>query len=195
MTPQKNIPYVDRLRSELMQSVSRQQRQSPSAWWKTRTALMAAAASVLAGGAITAVLLTGNPSGDAPPGPPIHGNGNALGSCVEQFSLEALARRDFAFDGTVREVIPPQNPEAEGPAAAGEVVFEVHRWYKGGAADSITLRTYELPGVITSIEGSLDLSIGSRLLASGDDVYLWSCGFSMPYTEGNAQLFEEAFGT
>jgi hypothetical protein len=56
------------------------------------------------------------------------------------------------------------------------------------------VKTYEQPGVISSIEASLDLTADTRLLASGDDVFLWSCGFSMPYTEANARLFAQAFG-
>lgn len=194
MTAKKDIPYLERLRSELLQSIARQERRPAAVWWKTRSAVVAAAAAgVLAAGAIAAVLLTAGPSREAPRSS-TRGGGSALGSCVEEVSVESLARRDFAFDGTISEVIPPEDPEAEGPAAAAEVVFEVHRWYKGSRGDTVTLKTYELPGVISSIEGSLDLSIGSRLLASGDDVFLWSCGFSMPYSEANAELFEHAFG-
>jgi hypothetical protein len=195
MTSDKDIPYLERLRSELVHSISRQPEGRPApGWWKTRSTLVAAgAAGVLAVGAISAVLLRGDPSSDGPRSPS-RGGGTALGSCVEQFSVETLARRDFAFDGTITEVLPPEDPEAQGPAAATEVVFDVHRWYKGGVGDSITLKTYELPGAISSMEGSLDLSVGSRLLASGDDVFLWSCGFSMPYSEANAQIYQEAFG-
>lgn len=193
MTPKKDIPYLERLRSELVHSISRRQERSPAAvWWKTRSAILAAAATgLLAAGAVSAVVLTGGPA-DVRRSTDRGGGGVAV-SCAEQFSVETLARRDFAFDGTITEVIPPQDPEAEEGAAAAEVVFEVHRWYKGGGADTVSLRTYELPGVISSIEGGLDLSVGSRLLASGDDVFLWSCGFSMPYSEANAQLFEQAF--
>lgn len=193
----EDIPYLERLRSELAQSVSRRQdRRAPAVWWKTRSAVMAAAAAGVIGvGTISAVVLTGGPS-DGPSGSTDgRGGGTVLGSCAEPFSVESLAARGFAFDGTITEVVPPADPEAVGPAAAAEVVFEVHRWYAGGGGDTITLKTYELPGVISSVEGSLDLSVGSRLLASGDDVFLWSCGFSMPWTEASAQLFEDAFGT
>jgi hypothetical protein len=195
MTQKKSIPYLERLRSELVQSISRQEERPPAAvWWKTRSVVVAAAAAgVLAAGAVSAVVLTRGPSDDAPSSPD-GGGGAVLSRCVEQFSVETLAQRDFAFEGTIIEVTPPEDPEAAGPAAAAEVVFQVHRWYQGGSGDTITLKTYELPGVISSVEGSLDLSVGSRLLASGDDVYLWSCGFSMPYSEAGAQLYEEAFG-
>jgi hypothetical protein len=195
MTPKKDIPYLQRLRSDLLQSIARRQERRPATvWWRTRSVFVAAAAaSMVAVGAVSAAVLTGGSSGDAPRATD-RGGGSALASCVEQFSVEGLARRDFAFDGTITEVIPPEDPEAEGPAAAAEVVFEVNHWYKGGSGDTVTLKTYELPGVISSIEGGLDLSVGNRLLASGDDVFLWSCGFSMPYTAVKTQLYEQAFG-
>jgi hypothetical protein len=194
MSTKKDIPYLERLRSELVHSISGQRQRRPAAvWWRTRAAaLVAATAAVVATGAVSAVVLRGGPSGDVP-GPTARGDG-AAARCVERFSVETLAARDFAFDGTMAEVIPPGNAEAEGPAAATEVIFEVHRWYKGGSGDTVTVKTYEQPGVVSSIEGSLDLTVGTRLLASGDDVFLWSCGFSLPYTEANAQLFAQAFG-
>lgn len=194
MSTKKDIPYVERLRSELVQGISRHQQRRPAAvWWRTRAAALGATiAAVVAAGTVSAVVLTGGPSGDGP-GPTDRGDG-AAASCVEPFSVETLAARGFAFDGTITKVIQPEDPEAEGPAAATEVIFEVHRWYKGGSGDTATVKTYEQPGVVSSIEGSVDLTVGTRLLASGDDVFLWSCGFSMPYTEANAQLFAQAFG-
>jgi hypothetical protein len=173
--------------------ISRQQERRPAAvWWRTRPAALAAAtAAVVAAGAVSAVVLTGGPSADVPG--PTDAGGSVAARCVEQFSFATLAARDFAFDGTITEVTPAENPEAEG-AAATEVTFQVHRWYKGGSGDTVTLKTYEQPGVVSSIEESLDLTVGTRLLASGDDVFLWSCGFSMPYTAADARLFAQAFG-
>jgi hypothetical protein len=181
VTTKKDIPYLEQLRSELVRSISRQEARSPAPlWWRSRSLLAAVAAGVLlVAGAVSAVVLRGGPSGEAPG--PVNGPGPALGSCVEQFSVETLAGRDFAFDGTVSAVVTM-------------VTFQVRHWYKGGSGDSVTLKTYEQPGAITSIEGSLDLSVGTRLLAAGDDDFLWSCGFSMPYTESNARLFSRAFG-
>jgi hypothetical protein len=194
VTTKKDIPYLERLRSELMRSISRREARSPSpAWWRSRSLLAAVAAGVLlVAGAVSTVLLTGSPSGEAPG--PVNRPGPALGSCVEQFSVEGLAARDFAFDGTVSGVVTRGDEQAETGATPTEVTFQVRRWYKGGSGDSVTLKTYEQPGAVTSIEGGLDLSVGTRLLAAGDDDFLWSCGFSMPYTEANARLFSRAFG-
>jgi hypothetical protein len=194
MTTKKNIPYLEQLRSELVRSISRQEARSPAPlWWRSRLLLAAVAAGVLlVAGAVSAVVLTGGQSGEAPG--PVNGPGPALGSCVEQFSVETLASRDFAFDGTVSGVVTPGDAQAEEGAAPTMVTFQVRHWYKGGGGDSVTLKTYEQPGAVTSIGGSLDLSVGTRLLAAGDDDFLWSCGFSMPYTESNARLFSRAFG-
>lgn len=115
-------------------------------------------------------------------------------SCVESFSVENLAGRSWAFDGTITNVVPPKDPESEKPEdVVTEVTFAVDRWYKGGTGTTVTVLTYNSPGSVTSI-GDIDPSIGARILASGEDVYLWGCGFSMVYTEENAQVFGQAFG-
>ena len=36
------------------------------------------------------------------------------------------------------------------------------------------------------------LEPGERILASGDDGFLWGCGFSMPYSDQDAVVFEAA---
>lgn len=104
-----------------------------------------------------------------------------------------LAGRSWAFDGTITEVVPPKDPESEKPEdIVTEVTFAVNHWYKGGSGEAVTVLTYNSPGSVASTE-DVDPSIGARILASGEDVYLWGCGFSMAYTEENAQLFGQAF--
>jgi hypothetical protein len=115
---------------------------------------------------------------------------SANSSCVEQFSEDTLASRSWAFDGTIERVVVPEDPESQAPT---EVVFTVNRWYKGGSGSTITVKTYSRPGSVDSADGP-DPSIGARVLASGEDVYLWSCGFSVPYTTENAVLFARVFG-
>lgn len=114
--------------------------------------------------------------------------------CVEEFSVENLGRRSWAFDGTVSDVIPPRDPEGNSPEdIVTRVTFSVNRWYKGGHSDTITVLTYHAPGVVSSVD-NVDAAMGARILASGEDEYLWACGFSMPYTRENARLFRRAFG-
>jgi hypothetical protein len=114
-------------------------------------------------------------------------------SCVEQFSVEALGHRSWAFDGTILEVVPPRDPEGGSPGdIVTKITFGVHHWYAGGSGDSTTVLTYSSPGTVGS-DGGADPSLGARILASGEDRYVWGCGFTMPYNESNAEIFSQAF--
>ena len=119
--------------------------------------------------------------------------GGAAASCVEQFSVENLAGSSWAFDGTIAEVVPPKDLESDKPEdIQTTVTFDVSHWYTGASGQTVTLKTYNTPGTVGQ-EGGPDPSIGARLLVSGEDVYIWGCGFTKPYTEDNAKLFERAF--
>ena len=139
------------------------------------------------------------PHGDAPPKAERSPNANWLvgtssaASCVEEFTVANLAKRSWAFDGTVIEVIPPKDEESENPDDIVTTVrFKVNRWYRGGRGGTFSALTYESPGSVSSV-GGVDTAIGARILASGEDKYLWACGFSKVYTPKNARLFERAF--
>ena len=115
-------------------------------------------------------------------------------SCVEEFTPENLARRSWAFDGTIIEVVPPVDLESPNPDEQVTLVtFRVTRWYTGGSDETVTVKTSNVPGGVT-MNGDADPSIGARLLASGEAEYLWGCGFTMPYTEQDAAVFAAAFG-
>ncbi len=142
------------------------------------------------------------PNGDA--GPTTRRSPNAdwlvgktsAASCVEDFNVKNLAKRSWAFDGTVTDVVPPRDEESEEPAdIVTKVTFSVKRWYKGGQGKTFTALTYDSPGSVSSVEGQVDAAVGARILASGEDKYLWACGFSKVYTPKNARLFEEAFSS
>lgn len=121
------------------------------------------------------------------------GNGTTMGSCVEQFSAETLASRSWAFDGTITEVVRPIDPHSGAPEdILTSVTFRVDHWYKGGSGDTVTVKTYNTPGSQTS-NGDPDPSIGARILASGEDDYIWGCGFSKPFNDENASVFAQAF--
>ena len=115
------------------------------------------------------------------------GGPEGLGSCAFEFSPATLAERQFAFEGTVSEI---REPEAF--YAPYEVDFAVTTWFRGGEGAVATVKTYDVSG--TSLAGDLGLEVGERVLASGDDGFLWGCGFSMPNTEQDAAVFEDAFG-
>jgi hypothetical protein len=115
-------------------------------------------------------------------------------SCVEEYTPENLARRSWAFDGTIVEVVPPVDLESPDPDDQVTLVtFRVSRWYAGGPGETVTVKTSNVPGG-TTINGDADPSIGARLLASGEDEYLWGCGFTMPYSDEDAAVFAAAFG-
>jgi hypothetical protein len=117
---------------------------------------------------------------------PIVAEGTGLGSCAFEFSVETLRDRQFAFDGTVTQIREPAAADAP-----YEVDFEVATWFRGGEGSSTTVATYDVSG--TSLAGDLGLAVGDRVLASGDEGFLWGCGFSMTFTEEDATLFREAF--
>jgi hypothetical protein len=83
--------------------------------------------------AVAAVaVLTGEPASTAP----ADGNGDvfrgspAIMSCVESYSAMTLAKRGFAFDGTVTTI-----DEGDGTTPYITVTFRVHRWYRNGSRD------------------------------------------------------------
>jgi hypothetical protein len=197
-----NIPVLDRLRAELVRAVARGT-EPAAARSKTRRrwiAVAGSAALVVAVVAVASVALTRGAGPQTPPrtdprtlGPPESPIGGAVASCVEQFSVENLSKRGFAFDGVIRSIVVPDF-ESNQPTL---VTFDVTHWYKGGSGDSVELETYERPGAITSAslgqKDAVQLEEGQRVLGSGEERSLWSCGFSMLYTPHNAELFEAAF--
>jgi hypothetical protein len=107
------------------------------------------------------------------------------GSCVEQYSLQALKNRDYAFDGAVAEI-----NQGAGETAEDVVVFDVTRWYKGGSGSRATRRAYGFAAVTSA--GGEPHAIGERLLVAGDDDYIWECGFTQPYDAEVAAEWERA---
>ena len=130
---------------------------------------------------------TGSPAADELSDPIVaEGGTSGLGSCAFEFSPTTLAERQFAFEGTVADIVDP--PAQDAPY---DVVFDVTHWYAGGDGATVTVKTYDVSG--TSLAGDLGLAEGERILASGDDGFLWGCGFSMPYRAEDAGVFEDAF--
>lgn len=87
--------------------------------------------------------------------------------------------------------------DVEGPSdRAGEdlgqgtstVTLDVDHWFWGGSGKEISLRTYASPSSV----GDVDDSVGAHLLVSGEEDFLWSCGFTKPFTEVALDEFESA---
>lgn len=127
--------------------------------------------------------------------------GGAAASCVEEYSTETLAGRDFAFAG---EVVAIAEAEAD-PAAEGDrdgsvrVTFGVTEWFAGGGPEAVTV---DMPAAGT---GSVDAPVydeGTRLLVSGEPRFggepldapvAWGCGFTRPWDAGTAAEWRTAF--
>lgn len=116
-------------------------------------------------------LLVRGPAAPAPQ--PVGGGdgGGAAGICLA-YSVEELAMRDFAFDGTVTSV------------AGDQATFTVNESFIGDLSGSVTLTAPDTSQ--TSLEGGIELVQGERYLVSGDDGIVWGCGFTQPYSEAGA---------
>ena len=119
------------------------------------------------------------PASLAPSQDPVGGanGGGAAGMCLA-FSLDELAARDFAFDGTVTAV------------DGDQVTFTVNESFIGDASGSVTLTAPDTSQ--TALEGGIPLEVGGRYLVSGDDGTVWGCGFTQAYDESTAAEWASA---
>ena len=158
--------------------------------WRRPSFLAPAAAAllvVLVGG--TAALTSGDsaPRQEATatttvddPGEAVTPGGTSTGSCVEVYDLEALKRREFAFDGTITTV--------EGDA----VVFTVHEWFRGGSQAEVRMNGAQAMSGLTSAGAGVGFDPGTRLLVAGDGGFVWSCGFTQPFDAEIAEAWATA---
>jgi hypothetical protein len=108
--------------------------------------------------------------------------------CVESYDTKSLAKREYAFDGTVTEVEPGssgENPEPD------RVTFKVNSWFKGGEGTDAMRHSHGFQG--TTSAGGEPRSVGDRLLVSGDAGFVWECGFTRPHTAEAASEWEQVF--
>lgn len=114
----------------------------------------------------------------APGGPPI--DGNAM--CVDPYTIEALADRDFAFDGTVTAI------------TGSTVTFAVNQAFLGVASTTVTLDAPGMTGSTITSAGGPGLTVGGRYLVAGDDSFAWACGYTQAYDPGLAAEWSSALG-
>lgn len=135
-------------------------------------------------GVDTGALPTNPDAGDDPaaggvitePGDPAAGS--EVTSCVEQYSPETLAQREYAFDGTVSSV------------DGDTMTFTVNEWFNGGDADTITLDHQGYAGML--LDPNTPLDVGARALVAGDGGFVWSCGFTQLHTDAGAAEWRSA---
>lgn len=144
---------------------------------RTRRTPWALGLGAAAVAAVAALAIFINGGGDPTPS---QQPGTNIGSCVETYSAETLANRDFAFDGTVTGI------------DGDSVTFAVNEAFGGDLGDSITLEAAGMTGTSVTSAGGPSLAQGQRYLVAGDDQFVWACGFTQPYDEAVAAEWAEA---
>lgn len=133
-----------------------------------------------------------SPGAAANPDQPVSSDAGTASLCVKTYSLENLERREFAFDGTARSLLPDDDASGAEGSGADLVTFDVHAWFKGGEGEQATVKASGFGnGAVSSVGGGWEL--GDRLLVAGDDDYLWECGFTQGYDAVVAAQWEAAF--
>jgi hypothetical protein len=120
--------------------------------------------------AVAAIQL--NSGGPAPsPDPTDGGVGGGVGMCI-QYSIEELKARDFAFDGTFTAL------------NGDQATFTVNTAFWGvveGMSITLTAGSGMTSEQGIALDGGPLLVAGERYLISGDDIYAWTCGYSLVY--------------
>ena len=131
-------------------------------------------------GGVAALALFLNPGSPAPE--PSDDPGTGIGSCVETYSPEALANREFAFDGIVEAI------------DGDSVTFSINEAFAGDGAggDTVTLSAPGMSGTSVTSAGGPTLTVGERYLVAGDGDFVWACGFTQPYDQAVAAEWAEA---
>lgn len=84
-------------------------------------------------------------------------------------------------------------PGPQGEATTEYIVtFGVNRWFKGGPGKEVQLRSAIPLGPEVSSAEQADIELGGRYLASGDGGFVWSCGFTQPFSESAASEWATA---
>ncbi len=108
--------------------------------------------------------------------------GPGAAMCVEQYSLETLGHRAFAFDGKVTAIV-------------GErVTFAIGAAYRGVDGQSVTLDAPGMTGTAITSAGGPNLTVGGRYLVAGESTFAWACGFTQPYDPVVAAAWAAALG-
>ena len=130
---------------------------------------------------IVAAIVVGRGAGSTPTHSPTTGPVSAM--CVEQYSLDTLKHRGFAFDGTVTSM------------SGDEVTFSVGERFLGSLGASVTLTAAGMTGTSITSAGGPNLAVGDRYLVAGDDHFVWACGFTQPYDASVAAQWKQSTGS
>lgn len=113
--------------------------------------------------------------------------------CVRVYSPTEAARMEFALDGTVETVTPPETNAPESREGLWKVEFRVNRWFTHGSGNRTTLYMLNPEPMGDSEDIGPRYSIGTRLLVSGESAAkaatAWGCGFTRYYDEATAEAW------
>ena len=139
---------------------------------------LAVSAVAVAAAAVASFSLLGD---DAEPvvvgGEPI---GDSMAICLA-YDEATLLGLPMAFDGTMIET--------DGTNAT----FEVHRWFKGGEGDTVTLSAEGLVSEQSVALTGTALQVGERYLVSAEDGFVWTCGYTVTYDTELANHWADLF--
>ncbi|WP_143099854.1 hypothetical protein [Nocardioides psychrotolerans] len=127
---------------------------------------------------------------------------SSMASCVEDYAAQGVARRGFAFDGTVVSIAEgTTNRPGKGRIGTAGVTFAVGTWYVGGSTSEVTIDMASPGGGPRLDEVPPTYEIGTRLLVSGEsrwgegvlqDGLAWGCGFTRYYDTKTADEWRAA---
>ena len=169
-----------RIRARVDREINMEERRTRSdpPRWRAWAAAGAVAAGVLVLAFLAWPRASAPPVAVASPSPVARPSPSGLpqiGLCVEAYSLETLANRTIAFDGTVESM------------SGDDVTFTIHTPYRGVSGANVTLTAQGMNGTsIIAVDGAL-FEVGKRYLVSGDERFAWGCGFSQPYDPAVAE--------
>jgi hypothetical protein len=156
-------------------------RRSPLAW------LVAAAAVLVIAGVGAFAVVSGGDDDPVPtakdPAPTVMeltARPPSTAKCMV-VSPAVLQQQELAFDGTVTSM------------SDGLVTLDVGHWYLGGNADQVTV---EAPASdLQALVQAADFQVGQRYLVSVTGGAVSVCGFTAPYSDELAAMYDQAFGT
>ena len=102
----------------------------------------------------------------------------SIASACAEFDLAFLRRMPVAFQGTAVEI------------ADTSVVLRVDRWFRGGSADTTTVRVGRSGPAVS--EG-VDFTTGRTYLVSAQDDTVSSCGYTGELTNDLLAAYDKAF--
>lgn len=148
---------------------------------RPRMLALAAAGATFAVAAVVAAVMLGGANEPAPiaADDPNTASGSML-MCVEIYSLETLAAREVAFDGTLTSI-------------DGDLMtFEVNEAFRGVEGDTVTIGGGGVVAGDPALVGGPALQVGDRALVAGDAEFAWGCGFTQAYDEAVATSWRDA---